>query len=269
MATTVEQITAAYDNILVPMLGPGQDRCTVCKSVVQPGWTCCYQCNRQRSLLPQRATVVAPIALSFKGGQWAYELSAYKNSPNADARQTMTVKLGAVLWRWLELHEPHVADTAGVTAPFPIVTSVPSTSGRSDHPLPMMLRTIVGPTCARYCDLLSANPLYPDGSREPRLDRFVAQRLQGQPVLLIDDQWTSGARAQSAACALRLAGSGPVGVVPLGRHFDPSPGEPYREAAQRYIRAAVRQGWDWNDCCLVDRPVSRQLTSDVQGVMSW
>ena len=150
---------------------------------------------------------MAPIALSFKGGQWAYELSAYKNSANLDARRTMTVKLGAVLWRWLELHEAHVAEAAGVTGPFPIVTSVPSTSGRPDHPLPMMLRTIVGPTSTRYYDLLAANPQYPaDGSREARPDRFTAQSLQGQPVLLIDDQWTSGARAQSAAAALRLAG---------------------------------------------------------------
>jgi len=247
---TVEQVTAPYDNVLVPIVGPGGDRCTVCKSVVNPGYTCCYQCHKQRGNLPYTADVIAPIALSVKGGQWAHELSAYKNSLSSDARWTMTVKIGAVLWRWLELHEGHVAEAAGVRQ-FSIVTSVPSTRNRADHPLSGMLKSIVGPTSNRYYDLLVANAQYPTGSRDARYDRFIAQRLQGQAVLLIDDQWTSGGRAQSAAAALRIGGSGPVAVVSLGRHFDQNPDiDIYRTAAQNYLKTANKQGWDWNRCCL-------------------
>lgn len=251
MATVVE-VTAPYGNVLVPILGRGQDRCVVCKSVVHSGFSCCYQCNLHQDLLSFTANVVAPIALSVKGGQWAYELSAYKNASSLTARQTMEVKIGAVLWRWLDVHESHVAEAAEVEH-FPIVTSVPSTSGRVDHPLPRMLRNVVYPVTNRYYDLLAPNQIYPSGSREARDDRFIAQQLQGQPVLLIDDQWTSGARMQSAAAALRIAGSGPVAVVALGRHFDPRPnGDVYLNAAQSYLQTANKQGWDWNRCCLRD-----------------
>jgi hypothetical protein len=249
MATVVE-VTAPYGNVLVPIVGPDRDRCTVCKSVVNSGWSRCYQCNTQANALSFTADVVAPVSLSVKGGQWAYELSAYKNSSSLTARQTMEVRIGAVLWRWLDLHESHVAEAAGVER-FSIVTSVPSTSGRVGHPLPRMLRSVVYPVSGRYYDLLAANPSYPSGSRQASDDRFIAPPLQGQAILLIDDQWTSGGRMQSAAAALRIAGSGPVAVVALGRHFDPRPnGDVYFEAAQRYLQAANKQGWDWNRCCL-------------------
>ena len=248
--TTVGEVTAPYGNVLVPVLGPGQDRCSVCKGVVHSGYLRCYQCNVQANTLSFTADVVAPVALSVKGEQWAHELSAYKNSSSLAARQTLEVKIGAVLWRWLDSHEIHVAEAAGV-AGFPIVTSVPSTNNRVDHPLPRLLRGVVYPVRDRYYDLLTANENYANGSREARNDRFVAQQLQGQPVLLIDDQWTSGGRMQSAAAALRIAGSGPVAAVALGRHFDPRPyGDVYLEAAQKYLRAAHGQGWDWNSGCL-------------------
>jgi adenine/guanine phosphoribosyltransferase-like PRPP-binding protein len=41
-------------------------------------------------------------------------------------------------------------------------------------------------------------------------------------VLLIDDTWVSGASAQSAAAALKLAGARRVAIVVLGRHLDPA-----------------------------------------------
>jgi orotate phosphoribosyltransferase len=39
-------------------------------------------------------------------------------------------------------------------------------------------------------------------------------------VLLIDDTWTTGGNAQSAALALRAAGAAKVAAVVIGRHFD-------------------------------------------------
>ena len=79
----------------------------------------------------------------------------------------------------------------------------------------------------------------------------MSRRLSGEPVLLIDDQWTSGGHAQSAAATLKLAGSGPVAVVSLGRHFDRKPNrDDYREAAESYYRTAHAQGWTWARCCL-------------------
>ncbi len=50
-------------------------------------------------------------------------------------------------------------------------------------------------------------------------DRFRAPRpLTGASVLLLDDTWTSGGTAQSAAVALKRAGARSVAAVVLGRH---------------------------------------------------
>lgn len=254
MATVVE-VTARYGNFLVPVLAPRDGVCAVCKRAILPGWSVCYQCSTHRSDLSKTADVVVPIALSVKGEQWAYELSGYKNSPNASVRASLGVGLGAVLWRWLDGHEACVMERVGVDE-FPLVVPVPTTRGRADHPLPRILREIVKPTSDRCVDLLSPNPRYPPASRDAHDDRYlVSRQLTGEPVMLVDDQWTSGGHAQSAAAALKLAGSGPVAVVSLGRHFDRTPsGEEYRQAADNYYRAARAQGWNWAACCLCYQP---------------
>jgi hypothetical protein len=41
-------------------------------------------------------------------------------------------------------------------------------------------------------------------------------------VLLLDDSWVSGASAQSASAALKLAGAGRVAIMVLGRHLSPA-----------------------------------------------
>ncbi len=99
---TVGELTASYENFLVPVLAPRAGVCAVCKTSVLPGYDTCYQCKEHRRALSGTADVVAPVALSVKGGQWAHELSSYKNSPSASARGSLGLRIGAVLWRWLD-----------------------------------------------------------------------------------------------------------------------------------------------------------------------
>jgi adenine/guanine phosphoribosyltransferase-like PRPP-binding protein len=47
-------------------------------------------------------------------------------------------------------------------------------------------------------------------------------------ALVLDDTWTTGARAQSLAYALKKAGAASVAVVVLGRHIRPEH-EPSRQ----------------------------------------
>jgi orotate phosphoribosyltransferase len=55
------------------------------------------------------------------------------------------------------------------------------------------------------------------------MDRLeVLGRPDCASVLLLDDTWVSGASAQSAAAALKLAGARHVAVVVLGRHVNPA-----------------------------------------------
>jgi adenine/guanine phosphoribosyltransferase-like PRPP-binding protein len=74
-------------------------------------------------------------------------------------------------------------------------------------------------------------------------ERFAATRsLSGEPVLLLDDTWTTGASAQSAAATLKKAGSGPIAAVVIGRHLNRDWGD-----NDRRLRALGGR-FDWSRC---------------------
>ena len=80
-----------------------------------------------------------------------------------------------------------------------------------------------------------------DREFDPR--RFeVTRRLSGESVLLIDDTWTTGASAQSAAAALAEAGAGAVAAVVIGRYLN----RDWHENDRR-LRALPRP-FQWDIC---------------------
>jgi len=128
----------------------------------------------------------------------------------------------------------------------------------------VLVRDVVSGAARRYRTLLLPSPPdersggdNPSGaagpSREPAPDLFSpATRLSGEPVLLVDDTWATGARAQSAAAALKAAGAGPVGVVVIGRWIDAG----YRDNDD-WLQRVQPARWSWQRCCL-------ELTSGVR-----
>lgn len=248
---TVDEVSGPYANHLLPVLPSGAGVCEVCHTTCRPEWSRCYQCTQSLYALSDTADAVNFVALSVKGEQLAYELWLYK-SGREQVRARPTLGLAAVFWRWLAIHERCVARVARVDE-FSMVTSVPSAGGRPDHPLSDIVGNIVQPTAHRYQTLLSANPELTN-DRTPRDQRFLPSGRvpAGTSVLLVDDTWTSGAHAQSAASALKATGAGRVGIVALGRHFNrEQPGE-FHEPADAYYRASRDRGWDWSKCCLCD-----------------
>jgi hypothetical protein len=65
-------------------------------------------------------------------------------------------------------------------------------------------------------------------------------------VLLVDDTFTSGARGQSAASALQLAGAHVVAMVPVGRYIRPD----FSPMTQTFWDDARRTRFDFESCCL-------------------
>lgn len=187
----------------------------------------CYPCYiAHGSYAHGLADAVVPIALAVKREQLAHELWHYKYDTDATVRTRLGIRLAAVLWRFLGLHEPHVAAAVDVPG-FDVVTTVPGTRKRDDeHPL--------GPT-----------PTAEGRAVLPARYRTTRALAEHPSVLLIDDTWTTGGRAQSAAIALRDAGARRVAVVVIGRHFDRAfgPGE-------AYYRQARAQTFTWGRCCL-------------------
>lgn len=251
---TVFELSEPYRNHLVPVLPPGIGVCAVCWTAVPSDFRLCFQCNAARSGFRRRlADVVVPIALAVKREQLAHELWHYKYDVDPSARSRLTTRLGAVLWRFLGQHEKHITEAVGVPE-FSIVTTVPGTHQREgNHPLERIVGTIVGQTKDRYEPLLALGQGEEMPAHTVAADRYRATRaLQGDPaVLLIDDTWTTGGNAQSAALALRAAGAAKVAVVVIGRHFDRG----FRDCETYYQQAkAIRFTWD--SCCLEISPAA-------------
>jgi hypothetical protein len=190
--------------------------CAVCRGPVRPGYSRCYQCDRHdllgHGLL---ADAVVPVSYAVKGTALAETLWRYKSwpAPSAPAQASVLALVrdfmddhGACVWRHATMPP---ADHLAV---------VPTGCGRPGvHPL---LR-LVSPGLRLPLSPLAMRP----GRQGRDLDvhRFWARPVPGgASVLLLDDTWVSGASAQSAAAALKLAGAGHVAIVVLGRHINPA-----------------------------------------------
>jgi hypothetical protein len=187
--------------------------CAACRIPVSTGNSRCYPCGVQAETLPGLlADVVVPICYAVKGSEHARNLWLYKSArPGAAAAGAA---LRALLVVFLRDHGPCVWHAAPMTRPTHLAV-VPSGRGRpGPHPLRALLGTCLSLPWAVLDLRLGDEPW----SRELDADRFRAAPLAGADVALLDDTWTTGASAQSASAALRLAGARSVAVVVLGRH---------------------------------------------------
>jgi hypothetical protein len=189
-------------------LGPrAPASCLVCRGPVRAGFARCYQCARHdllgHGLL---ADVVVPVCYAVKGTEFAAALWRYKSEP--EPSPSAGTLLLTLLLTFLHDHGPCAWRHAGMPRPGRLAV-VPSGCGRpGPHPLLPLVPLDLRP-----------------GSQGRDLDprRFRAgPAAAGASVLLLDDTWVSGASAQSAAAALRLAGACHVAIVVLGRHVNPA-----------------------------------------------
>ena len=215
-----------------PAGSPAAD-CEVCRGPVRPGFARCYQCDRHALFGPALlADAVVPISYAIKGTPFADHLWRYKSVPVPSssapppawppapallpAPAWARASVLALLLAFLTDHGPCVWQRAGMPPPGRLAV-VPTGAGR---PGPHPLLRLVSP----YLRLPGCSLALRPGrqGRDLDLDRFqVLARPAGASVLLLDDTWVSGASAQSAAAALKLAGARHVAVVVLGRHVNP------------------------------------------------
>jgi predicted amidophosphoribosyltransferase len=222
--------------MVTPRPGPGV--CEACFNLTR-GFDRCYNCEHR----PDTVAVVVPISYSVAHEQLHKALAGYKRDNGRTARW-LAVELASVLWRFLAGHERCVA-LAAHTDSFSLVTTVPSSDrGRDEsHPLRRMVGELVGRTRDRHERLLRRSSVVLE-PREFSAHKYEPlRRLTGESVLLIDDTWTTGASARSAAAALQSAGAGSVGAVVIGRHVNRNWGR-----NDEHLRSLP--AFDWKTCAL-------------------
>lgn len=241
---TVTELTEPFGAFLIsPQPGPGV--CAVCFNLTD-GFDRCWACTHGGDGLD----AVAPISYSVSGGPLSEMLAAYKRDGGARAR-LFEIGLAAVLWRYLEHHERCVGHAAAVPH-FDIVTTVPSSDRERDeaHPLRRMVTERVKPARERYRRVLRRSRTASDARRFDPGRYEAVEPISGDAVLLLDDTWTTGANAHSAAAALKRAGAGPVAAVVIGRHLN----REWRSNEERL--AAMPRGFDWERCALDAEPAA-------------
>jgi predicted amidophosphoribosyltransferase len=190
---------------------------------------------------------MAPISYSIGGEQMHHALAGYKRYAGWEARY-LTAGLAAVLWRHVRDHERCLAQAVSVEA-FDVITTVPSSDAGRDaaHPLHRLVGELVRPVAPRYERLLRRTDAAVTAHRF-NAERYEARKAPGgRAVLLIDDTWTTGANARSAAAALKAAGAERVAVMVIGRYVN-------REWSRNdgQLRRLPRP-FDWSRCALCGR----------------
>ena len=239
---TVAEASAAYESAMRNVLPGGDGVCRICGTWIADGYFECYPCANQ----PNQLDAVVPITYSEHLGQVHTALRNYKDGIDS-AQAFAAPRLAAILWRFIEIHEPCIARSAGVTA-FDLVTTVPSSTPDSDEARPN-LRWIVqacAPLEPRFERVLVATGQVSGRKYSP--DRYTSNAdLDGRQALLIDDTWTTGGHAQSAASALRDAGATHVGLVTIGRHVRPE-WEIIEGTTSGEMLAKLPKQFDWQSC---------------------
>jgi predicted amidophosphoribosyltransferase len=235
---SVSELTRGVEPFLVgPRAGPGV--CRACFNLVD-GYERCWACAHGGRWLD----AFVPVSYSVSGGPLHAMLAAYKRTRGPEAH-AFEIRLAAILWRYLELHEGCIAAAASVRA-FDLVTTVPSGARQRDaeHPLQRMVSRRVGPVRERHRRLLERTDV-PSRPHEFDAERFRASEgINGASVLLIDDTWTTGASAQGAAAALKTAGASTVAAVVIGRYLTIG----WHENRERL--QALPRPFRWDRCAL-------------------
>ena len=190
--------------------------CRVCHAPAGAPYALCFCCDVLVRQLGLPLVPVATVTDYRMGDAMHRRLRGYKDAPVAEARASYVRQLASLLDAWVADGSDRLADGR-----WDVVATVPS----SRRPAGAPVEAVVGAVAAlasRHRPLLVRGP-QPTGhlraarrgfALAPGVDRAG---LSGQRVLLVDDCVVTGARGQSAAAALRLAGARVVAVVAIGR----------------------------------------------------
>jgi hypothetical protein len=188
---------------------------------------------------------VVPITLFTPGSSLHRALVGYKSGRDRAERSILSRDLAELVSLFLSRHSKCVARIAG--GGWDRIDVVPSTR-RGAQPHPLLRALAYSPLLARrQVGLLRRGDAQIDHLR-PDQSAFEASPAASR-VLLLDDVFTTGATAFSAAFALQAAGVDVVAIVPVGRLVHTNDNRTARWWSEAFHAGSAREWWD-SPCCL-------------------
>jgi hypothetical protein len=187
----------------------------------------CFACRLVARRLGVVLAPVLPMQMCPLPGPLYTVLMGYKEAPVAEARARFGPIVRSLTAGFLRAHADCVAALAAGRPHF--VLPVPSTVRPGGSPIARIPGLASDVESAlpgvRWTGLL-CRTREPIGHMHPSARAFAVPptlrcRVANRRLVLLDDTYVSGARSQSAAAALRLAGASSVVVVALGRVLRP------------------------------------------------
>ena len=246
---TVEEVTGPHVRTYTPPPEAGAGVCRICHS-----WTgtrsdgsrfhVCSSCRDTMGSVTHPLRIVVPFSLYVVTEQLHVVLRGYKDERDERARERFRLQVAAIISRFLRDHGSCIRSAAG--RDWNTVTIVPSSSDRpGTHPLEVAVR--MGRAQRRlYSSLLERTDVELEHRHADEAAYRVVEEVAGRRVLLIDDTFTTGARMQSAASALSLAGADVVAGVVVGRVVRPG----FGVEAQTLWEEQRGLRFDFGRCCL-------------------
>lgn len=193
--------------------------CAVCATPIRPEFDLCQRCHRDRQQFGEElADLVVPVFYGIKGEQSGYQMHSYKDliAPTPRHRNQLSVLLLAALG----LHGECIQDRLGHEIEAWAIVPSARLDRIGEHPL----RVVTRQTCLRLPEIELATRSGADlDARVTSAERFAVTTGDAahRHVLLIEDTWTTGAKCQSAALALRRADAASVTILALARWLKP------------------------------------------------
>ena len=206
----------------------------------------CFACRRVGRRLGLALAPVFPVRLCPLPGPLYTVLMGYKESPVREARRRFGPMVRALVAEFVSSHARCLVAVAGGTSD--LALPVPSSARPAGSPLCGV--DGLASACATLGDWMPhvlARAEAPVGHMRPARRAFevpaaLAPAVAGRCAVLLDDTYVSGARAQSAAAALRRAGARSVVIVVLGRVLRPDRSAEHAAFLERHRCAAVTAG---------------------------
>ena len=261
---------------MFPILPIQQGVCSVCHQYNRQGWGECRTCTDNltklnlkpipRSGLLQsletRGThliAVLPLFLRVRGQKEETDAYSYMWKYK-DGTQLERERAGAFIQDLCDVAAAHEACLAArlqmVNHKFDYVLTVPSKQGRSAiHPLgEAVSQSVMGGRLRNGLKYVGPARATKDKRNFPVSQWEVDQQLvKGKNIIVLDDLWTKGWTALSAATALIGSGAKRVGVIPLGRHLVDTEGD-FTSLGFRELTKDLE--WSSSFCALCDDRMS-------------